>query len=66
MCIYIYIYIRCRLPLKWCAGVGLRALCRPVQNSDSELSFCRLTLVCRCWVSPGRKNNKNTTRNVSW
>ena len=31
--------------------------CKPAQNSDSEFSVRRLTLVCRCWVFPGIKTN---------
>ena len=30
------------------------ALCKPVQNSDSDLFVRRLTLVCRCCVSPDK------------
>ena len=33
----------------------LVALCKLAQNSDSEFSVRRLTLVCRGWVSPDKK-----------
>ena len=37
--------------------------CKPVQNSDSECSVRRLTLVCR-WVSPEEKNNGETNKHI--
>ena len=56
--IYIYIYIHMsRLPRLGGAAVRKTNLCRPVQNSDSEFSVRRLTLVCRCWVSPETKKH---------
>ena len=64
VCIYIYIYIICaqqggrKVLTPFVAGVGLWALCKPVQDSDSEFSVRRLTLVCRFWVSPEQKQQQ--------